>query len=96
MKKFITLYLIFSACFIIGCGTAKITKSVSAPVVIKFTDVIDENASSNAYTDGLIAYSQGRIADAEKAWELAVRYNPKNEKARIALERVKREIKLEK
>jgi len=56
--------------------------------------VVDEVASGKAYYDGLVAYAQGRLFDAKRAWEIASRYNPKNEKARKALDRLKKEMEV--
>jgi tetratricopeptide (TPR) repeat protein len=64
------------------------------PVVVKPPEVvlIDEAASAKAYQDGLVAYAQGRLFDARKSWEVAIRYNPKNKQAQNALDRIKTEI----
>jgi len=58
--------------------------------------VIDEAASAKAYQEGLVAYAQGRLFDAKRSWEIARRYNPKNEKAQKALERLNKEMELKK
>jgi Tfp pilus assembly protein PilF len=98
MKKFITICLIFAACFVSGCGTARKDKPVhaAAHVQLKVSDGIDEQASDNAWNDGLVAYAQGNNSEAKKDWELALRYNPENEKARKALERLKKEMEFRK
>jgi outer membrane protein assembly factor BamD (BamD/ComL family) len=83
MNKPIPVCLMLVAWAFIGCASLSHRK-------------IDEAASSKAYKDGLVAYVQDRFSDAKKEWEAALRYNPNNQKARVALERVKREMKSKK
>ncbi|MCX5782085.1 MAG: hypothetical protein NT145_05220 [Elusimicrobia bacterium] len=50
---------------------------------------IDENRAEKSYQDGLVLYAQGKLFDAEKSWELALRLNPNNIKAQKALKKIK-------
>ncbi|MBU4134494.1 hypothetical protein KKH42_04125, partial [bacterium] len=43
--------------------------------------VIDSSGSKEHYVKGLVSYGQGRIAEAVREWEFAVRLDPNNEKA---------------
>jgi len=54
---------------------------------------IDEDGSNKHYTEGLIAYAQGRLRDAIREWEMALRLNPNNEKGAKAREKAEKELK---
>ncbi len=51
----------------------------------------DEQGSEKKYREGLILYAQGKPDGAERTWEIALRLNPGNEKARRALDKVRQE-----
>lgn len=54
--------------------------------------VINEAASNRYYQEGLVAYAQGRLRDAIRSWDLALRMNPANERARKAKEKAEAEL----
>ncbi|RLD18518.1 MAG: hypothetical protein DRI36_01195 [Caldiserica bacterium] len=58
-------------------------------------EIIDPEAAQRHYTQGLVAYAQGRLREAIREWDLALRLNPKHEKARLALQKAKKELGLE-
>ncbi len=53
---------------------------------------VDEEAADREYKRGLQAYAEGDLERALKHFEAALRYNPKHEKARRALERVRNQL----
>ena len=53
---------------------------------------IDTAGADRKYTEGLVLYAQGKIADAVKTWEVAVRLYPGHEKARKALAKAQEEL----
>jgi len=57
---------------------------------------IDAAGADKKYSDGLVLYAQGKLFDAVKQWEIAVRLDPNNEKAQRALEKAKKELELQK
>ncbi|MDO8734378.1 MAG: hypothetical protein Q7K21_04395, partial [Elusimicrobiota bacterium] len=57
---------------------------------------IDIAGAEKKYSEGLVLYAQGKLFDAVKKWEVAVRMNPGNEKATRALEKAKKELQLQK
>lgn len=56
----------------------------------------DPSGAERKYKEGLILYAQGKSSDAVRAWEIAVRLDPGNEKARKALARTKEELGINK
>ncbi|MFH0948659.1 MAG: hypothetical protein V1833_06670 [Elusimicrobiota bacterium] len=71
-----------------------ITKPVfSALVEEQETDIA---GAEKKYNEGLVLYAQGKLFDAVKKWEIAIRMNPCHEKAQHALEKSKKEMKLQK
>jgi len=50
----------------------------------------DTEGAEKRYKEGLVFYAQGKLFDATRSWEIALRLNPNHEKARKALERVKK------
>ena len=52
---------------------------------------IDEKGAENRYREGLVLYAQGRLFDAAKQWEIALRLNPKHKKAQKALQKIRQE-----
>ncbi len=58
--------------------------------------VIDVKASDRYYSDGLIAYAQGRKRDAIRLWEHSLALNPGNERAKRSKEKAESELALEK
>jgi len=59
-------------------------------------EIIDAQAAQRHYTAGLVSYAQGRLREAIREWDLALRLNPYHEKARLAKERAEKELCLEK
>jgi len=51
---------------------------------------IDEESADKKYNEGLILYAQGRYFEAERVWELTLRLNPNHRKAKIALNRLRK------
>ncbi|MDR3256635.1 MAG: hypothetical protein LBT18_03155 [Endomicrobium sp.] len=49
----------------------------------------DEITAEKKYTEGLVLYAQGKYYRAERAWELTLRLNPRHQKAKIALHKLK-------
>ncbi|MFA5779207.1 MAG: hypothetical protein WC947_03640, partial [Elusimicrobiota bacterium] len=66
----------------------------SVPVEEK--EEIDLAGAEKKYSEGLVLYAQGKLFDAVKKWEVAVRMNPTHEKAQRALEKAKKELQLQK
>ena len=54
--------------------------------------VIDRKRAEEEYRKGLQAYADGNLRKAKLHFEAALRYDPSYEKARIALEKVKRQL----
>ena len=50
----------------------------------------DTEGAEKKYKEGLVFYAQGKLFDATRSWEIALRLNPNHEKARKALDRVKK------
>jgi tetratricopeptide (TPR) repeat protein len=48
-----------------------------------------EMIADKKYTEGLILYAQGKYYEAERAWELTLRLNPRHQKAKVALRKLK-------
>jgi tetratricopeptide (TPR) repeat protein len=57
---------------------------------------IDALGADKKYNEGLVLYAQGKIEDAIRMWEIAVRLNPGHAKAGIAIEKAKEELDLNK
>ncbi|MDO9513468.1 MAG: tetratricopeptide repeat protein [Elusimicrobiota bacterium] len=72
--------------------TAKARKTEEKQVEEKKPEVIDVKSAQRHYTSGLVAYAQGRLREAIREWELALRLNPGHEKARLALQKAKKEL----
>lgn len=72
--------------------TAKARKTEEKQVEEKKAEVIDVKSAQRHYTSGLVAYAQGRLREAIREWELALRLNPGHEKARLALQKAKKEL----
>jgi tetratricopeptide (TPR) repeat protein len=53
---------------------------------------IDAPGAEKKYSEGLVLYAQGKLADAVRQWEIAVRLNPNHEKAQKAISKVKQEL----
>jgi hypothetical protein len=51
---------------------------------------IDEKSADEKYDEGLIFYAQGKYIEAQRAWELALRINPKHKRAKISLENLEK------
>ncbi|MCL2485328.1 MAG: hypothetical protein FWF00_03330 [Endomicrobia bacterium] len=51
---------------------------------------IDEESADKKYNEGLILYAQGRYFEAERTWELTLRLNPNHQKAKIALNKMRK------
>ncbi|MCA6079533.1 MAG: hypothetical protein LE169_01365 [Endomicrobium sp.] len=49
----------------------------------------DEASADKKYAEGLVLYAQGKYYEAERAWELTLRFNPRHHKANIALRKLK-------
>ncbi len=58
--------------------------------------VIDPVSAQKHYTAGLVAYAQGRLGEAIREWDLSLRLDPHHEKARLARDKAKKELGLEK
>lgn len=54
--------------------------------------VIDEAAANRYYQEGMVAYAQGRLREAVRSWDLALRMNPGHDRARKARERAEAEL----
>jgi tetratricopeptide (TPR) repeat protein len=54
----------------------------------------DPKAAQRHYETGLVAYAAGRLDDAVREWNLAVRMNPGHVKASNALSKVQKELAL--
>lgn len=65
-------------------------KPIEKPVEQK----IDVAGSEKQYKQGLIYYKHGRLFDAVNAWEIALRLNPNNEKAKKALENTRSKLNI--
>jgi len=61
-------------------------------VAEKKEEVIDVKSAQRHYTTGLVAYAQGRLREAIREWDLALRLNPGHEKARLARRKAKKEL----
>jgi len=72
--------------------TVKAKKTEEKYVEEKKAEVIDVKSAQRHYTSGLVAYAQGRLREAIREWELALRLNPGHEKADIALRKAKKEL----
>ncbi|OGS23298.1 MAG: hypothetical protein A2252_09460 [Elusimicrobia bacterium RIFOXYA2_FULL_39_19] len=48
------------------------------------TKYIDTKTADKCYNEGLVNYAQGKISDAIRLWEMALRYDPEHEKAKRA------------
>lgn len=53
----------------------------------------DESAANDKYMEGLVLYAQGKYYEAQRLWELALRFNPNHKKSKIALSKLKDFIK---
>ncbi|MFA5780181.1 MAG: hypothetical protein WC947_08580 [Elusimicrobiota bacterium] len=75
---------------------SKVTPKPIAPVLVEKPEEveIDIAGANKKYTEGLILYVQGKLFDAVKVWEIAIRLNPNHEKAQRALEKAKKELGL--
>ncbi|MDR3244704.1 MAG: autotransporter domain-containing protein [Elusimicrobiota bacterium] len=51
---------------------------------------IDEKGADEKYDEGLLFYSQGKYIEAQRAWELVLRINPKHKRAKISLENLEK------
>ena len=51
--------------------------------------LVDEEGAEKNYQEGLVSYAQGKLFDAEKSWELALRLNPGHLKAQKALSKLR-------
>lgn len=67
-------------------------KSVSAKKIEKSEEKIeiDEESANKKYNEGLVLYAQGRYLEAERAWELTLRLNPNHQKAKVALQKMRK------
>ncbi len=54
----------------------------------------DPKAAQMHYEAGLIAYASGKLDEAVREWNTAVRMNPQHEKALNALAKVQKELAL--
>jgi predicted negative regulator of RcsB-dependent stress response len=54
---------------------------------------MDESAANDKYMEGLVLYAQGKHYEAQRLWELALRFNPNHKKSKIALSKLKDFIK---
>ena len=72
--------------------TVKAKKTEEKYVEEKKAEVIDVKSAQRHYTSGLVAYAQGRLREAIREWELALRLNPGHEKADLALRKAKKEL----
>jgi len=59
-------------------------------------EIIDPVSAQKHYTVGLVAYAQGRLGAAIREWDLTLKLDPHHEKARIAMDKAKKELGLEK
>ncbi|MFA5780529.1 MAG: hypothetical protein WC947_10385 [Elusimicrobiota bacterium] len=79
---------------------SKVTEKPSKPVIsekpAEEAVEIDAAGAEKKYSEGLVLYAQGKLFDAVKKWEVAVRMNPEHEKASRALEKAKKELQLQK
>jgi hypothetical protein len=50
---------------------------------------VDEASADKKYNEGLILYAQGHYFESERTWELTLRLNPKHQKAKIALTKLR-------
>ncbi|MBN1824414.1 MAG: hypothetical protein JW803_08855 [Endomicrobiales bacterium] len=57
---------------------------------------VDVEGSRKKYNEGLVLYAQGKIAEAVRVWEIAVRLDPDNQKAKRAIEKGQEELDLNK
>ena len=57
---------------------------------------IDSRGADKKYTEGLILYAQGKTSEAIRVWEIALRLDPKHEKAGKAVERTRDELETNK
>lgn len=55
-------------------------------------DTIDTAGATARYSEGLVLYAQGKLADAARIWEIALRLDPGHLKARKALDKVREEL----
>jgi len=90
MKIFLLITLAFSITFLTGCMSKQKTNAEIGQFKITDTKKIAESIS--AYKDAAVSYAQGKLSEAKKALELALKHNPNNVKAKELLERVKKEI----
>lgn len=68
----------------------------SASADAKVAVEIDVEGAERKYNEGLIMYAQGKIPDAVNLWEISVRLDPGNDKARKALKKAREELELRK
>lgn len=75
----------------LAAGLAKNRKVRAVPQVQENSQAaeIDSEGAEKKYTEGLVLFAQGKLFDAMKCWEVAVRLNPGHEKALKAIERAK-------
>lgn len=72
-----------------------VSKKPEEKIAEKEPDIeIDEEGAQKKYNDGLILYAQGKLSDAMKMWDIAIRLNPNHEKAHIALQKCREELEL--
>lgn len=53
---------------------------------------IDIKTAGKKYDQGLIFYAQGKLSNAARMWEIALRFDPDNQKAKQALDKVRQEL----
>jgi|GEM_PF-1997435 len=56
----------------------------------------DPKAAQMHYETGLIAYASGKLDEAAREWNMAIRMNPEHAKAKVALSKVQKELVLSK
>jgi len=67
-------------------------KPATKPAEAPKPEVVDEAAANRYYQEGLVSYAQGRLRDAIRSWDLALRMNPNHERARKAKEKAEAEL----
>src|SRR3989339_220937 len=70
---------------------AKKTKSPSESEQVQPETEIDTAGADKKYNEGLGFYAQGKLFEAQKAWEIALRMNPAHEKAAKAIDRIQQQ-----
>ncbi len=75
-----------------GNGKSIKTRSSESQKGTTSRQPIDEAAADREYKLGLQAYASGDLQKAKLHFQAALRYNPNHEKARMALEKVKRQL----